>query len=72
MFLGQLDNPLGCLLCWVQSFGIDFSAPLLPLSVPSLCPIYLLFFPFSSSPALGEWPEVGAWLRRSMESRDQD
>lgn len=50
MFLGQLDNPLGCWLCWVQLFGIDSSALSLPLSTPLPLPyifsfLSLLFFP---------------------------
>lgn len=61
MFLGQLDNPLGCRLCWVQLFGIDSSAPPLPLYVPlPLSYIFSLISPLPST--LGEWPEVGAWL----------
>lgn len=54
VFLGQLHNPRGCWLCWVQSLGIDFSAlPLLlcPLPPPPLLLLsyILLFFPFSFS-----------------------
>lgn len=46
MFLGQFDNPLGCRLCWIQSFGIDSSAPSLPLSVP--LPLSYIFSLLSS------------------------
>lgn len=60
MFLGQLDNPLGCRLCGVQLCGIDsIPAPLCP--PPSVLYTFsLLISPLPWIP--GERPWVGAWL----------